>query len=77
MNAFMFFPNDESLTFECQTEKNGEKRRFVLSIEKDNKKSFWFIVSNRKTKPMKQGDLTDLKPDEIKKILQYEVVNGK
>jgi hypothetical protein len=25
---------------------------------------------------MKQGDLTDLKPDEIKRILQYEVNNG-
>jgi hypothetical protein len=75
MNAFMAFPEDGSLVIECQTEKNGEKRRFVVSFEKDGK-SFWFIVSNRKTKPMKQGDLTDLKPDEIKRILQYEVNNG-
>jgi len=71
MRADLYFSEDESLIVECQTEKDGEKRRLVLSFEKDPKQSFWFITSDKHTKPLGNGPLTELNVKEVKRMAEF------
>jgi hypothetical protein len=71
MNAFLYFSEDGSLIVECDTEKDGEKRRLILSFEKDSKQSFWFLVSDKHEKPMGKGSLAELDIKEVKRLVEF------
>jgi hypothetical protein len=73
MNAGLYFSDneDKSLIIECQTEKDGEKRRLVISFEKDPKQSFWFIISDKHIKPLGEGPLSELDIKEVKRLVEF------
>lgn len=71
MNSGLYFSEDGSLIVECQTEKDGEKRRLVLSFEKDPKQSFWFMISDKHGKPLGEGPLSELDVKEVKRLVEF------
>jgi hypothetical protein len=77
-NAFIDFPEGKTMVVALinkNTDQKGEEeRRFTISFEKDPEQSFWFVISSRHKKPIRQGSLKELKPDEIKKLMNFEVV---
>ena len=78
-NAFIDFPEGKTMVIALinkNTDSRGEEeRRFTISFEKNFENSFWFVLSSRHKKPIKQGSMKDLKPEEIKDLMEFKISN--